>query len=71
MSSRVVDCPEAAGKTVKSLKLYSDESKIEEIILEFTDGTSFTASYECQVKTEAKLILTGTGAPELVKNYLD
>jgi hypothetical protein len=68
MPSQSVDCPEVVGKTVKSLRLYSNEA---EIMIEFTDGTSFTSSCESRLALKASLIQTGIGTPEVLKNYGD
>ncbi len=71
MSAHPVDCPEIIGKTVKSLKLYSTAGTLEEVVIEFTDGTSFTASCESHLTTKASLIRTGSAAPETLKSYLE
>lgn len=66
MSSISFECSEVVGKTVKSLTVYSDGAEIE---LDFTDGTSFIASFENQLSLRADLIRTGIGTPEVIKNY--
>jgi hypothetical protein len=71
MSTHPVNCPEVIGKTVKSLKLYSTTGTLEEIVIEFTDGTSFTASCESRLAAKASLIRTGSAAPETLKSYLE
>lgn len=71
MSTETVDCPEAVGKTVKSLQLYSTAAaSLSEIVLEFTDGTTFSASFECQMTPKASLIRTGIGEPEVLKTFV-
>lgn len=40
-----------------------------EMVLEFTDGTSFTTSIECKSSLKANLIRTGIGTPEVIKSY--
>ena len=71
MSARPVNCPDVVGKTVKSLKLYSTLKTLEEIIVEFTDGTSFAVSCESHLTAKASLMRTGSGAPEVLKSYLE
>jgi hypothetical protein len=71
MSTQPVDCSEIIGKRVKSLKLYSTTGTLEEIAIEFTDGTSFTASCESRLTAKASLIRTGSGAPETLRTYLE
>jgi len=71
MPFQSVDCQEVVGKTVKSLKLYSGETTEAEIIIEFTDGTSFSSAYESRAVHKAALIRTGVGAPEVLKTFVD
>ena len=71
MPSQNVDCPEVVGKTVKSLKLYSTDKGDAEIMIESTDGTTFSSSFESRSVLKASLIRTGIGAPEVLKNYAD
>jgi hypothetical protein len=71
MPSQNVECSEVVGKTVKSLKLYSTDKSDAEIMIEFTDGTTFSSSYESRSVLKASLIRTGIGTPEVLKRYTD
>jgi hypothetical protein len=71
MSSPIIDCSEVVGKTVSSLKLHSTDSDSVEIVIEFTDGTSFSSAYESRAVHKAALIRTGVGVPEVLKTYTD
>jgi hypothetical protein len=71
MPNQILDCPEVIGKTVKSLRLHSNANSLEEILIEFGDGTSFSASCESRVEAKASLIRTGTSAPEILKTYIE
>ena len=71
MLSQNVECPEVVGKTVKSLRLYSTDKSDAEIMIEFTDGTTFSSSYESHSVLKASLIRTGIGTPEVLKDYTD
>jgi hypothetical protein len=71
MHSQDVECPEVVGKTVKSLRLYSTDKSDAEIMIEFTDGTTFSSSYESHSVLKASLIRTGIGTPEVLKDYID
>jgi hypothetical protein len=71
MSSPIIDCSEVVGKTVCSLKLHSTDSDSVEIVIEFTDGTSFSSAYESRAVHKAALIRTGVGVPEVLKTYTD
>jgi hypothetical protein len=66
-----VDCPEVIGKTIKSLKLYSSDTNEAEILIEFTDGTSFSSSLGSRLTLKMSLIRTGIGTPEVLKNYVE
>ena len=69
MSSPIIDCPEVVGKTVSSLKLHATDRDSVEIVIEFTDGTSFSSEYESRAVHKAALIRTGVGTPEVLKTY--
>ena len=44
MTRDYVECPEGAGKTIKSLKIYEHDTDGCETLIEFTDSTSFYSS---------------------------
>ena len=46
LSRAFIECDEIAGKTVRSLKVYEDPSEDCEVVIEFTDGTTFSCSME-------------------------
>jgi hypothetical protein len=71
MSSPIIDCPEVVGKTVRSFKLHATNCDSVEIMIEFTDGTSFSSAYESRAVHKAALIRTGVGTPEVLKTYTD
>ena len=71
MSSPIIDCSEVVGKTVSSLKLHATDRDSVEIVIEFTDGTSFSSAYESRSVHKAALIRTGVGVPEVLKTYTD
>ena len=71
MSSPIIDCPEIVGKTVSSLKFHATDCDKVEIVMEFTDGTSFSSAYESRAVHKAVLIRTGVGTPEVLKTYTD
>jgi hypothetical protein len=71
MSTPIIDCPEVVGKTVSSLKIHATDLDKVEIVIEFTDGTSFSSAYESRAVHNAALIRTGVGTPEVLKTYAD
>ncbi len=71
MRSPIIECPEVVGKTISSLKLHATDCNSVEIMIDFTDGTSFSSEYESCAAHKATLIRTGVGAPEVLKTYTD
>ena len=71
MASQIIDCPDVVGKTVSSLQLYETDKNDLEILIQFTDGTSFSSAYESRAAHKATLIRTGAGTPEVLKTYTD
>jgi hypothetical protein len=70
MSGDHFACPELAGKTIKNLKLYKESPDRCEVMIEFTDGTSFTCALDIRSTIKASLIRTGIGTPEILSEYL-
>jgi hypothetical protein len=64
-----VECAEVSGKTVKVLKLYESEHEGYELLIEFTDGTSFSCCLETRHSIKASLFRGGIGTPHVVRDY--
>ena len=64
-----VECPELAGKTIQTVKLYEDPDDGCEMLLEFTDGTSFSCSMESRLSMKSTLFREGVGTPEIIREY--
>ena len=64
------ECPELTGKTIENLKLYKASPDRCEVLIEFTDGTSFSCALDIRSTIRASLIRTGIGTPELLREYL-
>ncbi len=56
MTRDYVECPEVAGKTIKALKLYEDDTDGCETLIEFTDGTSFSSFVSYQPTFKANIV---------------
>jgi hypothetical protein len=69
MTDNCVDCPEVAGKTIKSLKFYEDRGDGCETLIEFTDGTSFSSCVSLQANVKGTLFRGGVGTPEIIRDY--
>lgn len=64
-----VECVEAAGKTIKSLKIYDGDVDGCETLIEFTDGTSFSSSVSYQSSVKGSLFEGGAGTPKIIREY--
>lgn len=69
MTKDFVECPEVAGKTIKALKLYEDDTEGCETLIEFTDGTSFSSSVSYQPTVKGTLFEGGAGTPKIIRDY--
>jgi hypothetical protein len=64
-----MECPELAGKTIKSLRLYKNSDQGNEVIIDLTDGTSFSCCLETKSTLSATLFRSSTGTPEVLRSY--
>jgi hypothetical protein len=71
MKHDIVECPELAGKVIRRPTLYQSKIGEHEIMIDFTDGTSFSCAFEAHTSTKASLIRTGNGVPETLSVFLD
>lgn len=69
MSREYLECPEVTGKTVKTLKIFEDDVDGCETLIEFTDGTSFSALVSYQSSVKGTLFKGGVGTPQVIRNY--
>ena len=65
-----LECPELSGKTIQNLKLYKDSPERCEVLIEFTDGTTFSCALDIQSTIKASFIRTGIGTPDILREYL-
>jgi hypothetical protein len=69
VTETTVECAEAVGKTVHRLQLVRSENGSQELLLEFTDGTSFSLSVTPTTTRSAYLFRPSTGSPETIRTY--
>ena len=69
MSDDYIECPQVSGKTIKVLRIYKDTGDGTEVLIDLTDGTSFTLSLSIQPTLEAAVIRSGVGEPEILHRY--
>jgi hypothetical protein len=41
------ECTEVENKTVRKLTIFDDEAKSREVVIEFSDGSVFSAAFNC------------------------
>jgi hypothetical protein len=70
MTDDSFECSELTGKTIKKLTLFKDSGERCEVLIEFTDGTSFSCALDVQSAIRASLIRTGIGTPDVLREYL-
>ena len=64
-----VECPELSGKTIQTLRIYSDTGDGTEIQINLTDGTSFSYSVCHTPVAKAILYKGGAGTPLVLRDY--
>jgi hypothetical protein len=69
MADDCVECSELAGKTIKSLRIYKNNDQGNEVIIDLTDGTSFSCCLETKSTLSATLFRLGIGTPEVLRSY--
>ncbi len=69
MSNDCLECPELAGKTIKSLRLYKNSDQGNEVVIDLTDGTSFSCCLETKSTLAAILFRFCVGTPEVLRSY--
>lgn len=69
MADRYIECPELEGKIVGNLRIYNNSGDSHEVLIEFTDGTSFSCCFEVKASTKGSLFRGGVGTPEVLREY--
>lgn len=69
MAEGYVECPELKGKIVGNLRIYNNSGDSQEVLIDFTDGTSFSCCFEVKANTKASLFRGGVGTPEVLREY--
>ena len=69
MNQDYVECSEVSGKTIRTLRIYKDESEGTEIQIDLTDGTSFSCCVSHTPAVTAALYQGGIGAPTVLRDY--
>jgi hypothetical protein len=69
MADDCVECPELAGKTIKSLRLYKNSDQGNEVVIDLIDGTCFSCCLETKSTMSATLFRSGAGTPDVLRSY--
>ena len=69
MTEDFIECAEAVGKTVSSLKIYRDCGDGPELQIDFSDGTSFNCCFNTKPSFEATLHRAGVGEPAIIRRF--
>lgn len=69
MAQEYVECPELSGKTVQTVRIFKDAGDGTDVLIEFTDGTSFTCCHSNQSIVKASLYRGSIGTPQTIQEY--
>lgn len=69
MEHDYVECPELSGKTIHTLRIYKGTGDGTDVVIELTDGTSFTCSLSHEPTVRASLYQGGVGTPQTIRDY--
>jgi hypothetical protein len=69
MTDDHIECPQVSGKTIQTLRIYKDTGDGTELLMDLTDGTSFSFTLSVKPTAEAALIRSGVGEPEVLHRY--
>jgi hypothetical protein len=67
----VIDCKELAGKVVRGCTIYENGGDAPEVVIEFTDETTFSVRLKTTVSVEANCIRDEGGQPQIVKAFVN
>lgn len=69
MNCREIPIPDVEGKTIRSMRLRSNDSSETEVEIDFTDGTSFSSTTRQHLDLSGELYIGGTGEPQVLKTF--
>ena len=65
----MIECNELTNKVVRVLKIYEDGAYGPEILIEFADGSTFSACLRNHMSIEAKYLRDDGGEPCVLRDY--
>ena len=69
MQDNFIECPELAGKTIQTLRIYKDTGDGTTIQINLSDGTTFTCCLAFRPDVAASLYEGGVGTPKILQKY--
>lgn len=71
MNDREVPIPGVEGKTILSMRLIVTDETDTEVVIDFTDGTSFSTTICPRVEMKGELYVGGAGGVQVLSRYGD
>ena len=65
----MIECSELAGKIIRGCTIYEQNHNAVEVILEFTDDTTFSVCLKSSVSVDARSIRDEGGEPQVLKIF--
>jgi hypothetical protein len=65
----VIECKELAGKVIRDCSIYEGGCDGPEVLIEFTDDTTFSICLRTIVAVEAKCMRDDGGQPQVLKRF--
>jgi hypothetical protein len=65
----MIECSELAGKVIRDCTIYEEGSNSAEVLIEFTDDTTFSVCLKTSASVEAKVIQDEGGEPQILKDF--
>ena len=69
MQCDYIECPELSGKTILALRVLQSQADGDEVLIDFTDGTSFSCCLVTKSVVTASLFRPSAGTPEVIRSY--
>ena len=69
MQRDYIECPELSGKTILAFRVLQSQSDGDEVLIDFTDGTSFSCRLATKSVLTASLFRPSAGTPEVIRSY--
>lgn len=63
------ECHELENKTIRKLKIFDEPGGDPEVVIEFEDGTVFSAAFIASSSIEAKHFIDEGGEPRILEEY--